>query len=45
VILRGLSEEGWMFLRGNFQLVEKGVMPNSLHILPVVDDTVLDRVI
>ena len=34
-----------MFLRGDTELVVEGVMPDLLHIIPVGDDSVLDRVL
>ena len=40
-----LSEESWVLFRSNSQLVEEGMMPDSFHTLPVVDDTVLDGVL
>ena len=42
---RGLCEEDRVVLRGNTQLVEEGVVPDLLHVVPVRDDTVLDRVL
>jgi hypothetical protein len=40
----GLGEESGVLLRGNSKLVEEGMMPDSFHVLPVVNDTVLDGV-
>ena len=34
-----------MLLRGDTKLVVEGVMPDLLHIIPVGDDTVLNRVL
>jgi len=39
-----LSEEDRVFLRGNAQLIVESVMPDLLHVVPVGDNTVLDRV-
>lgn len=39
-----LSEKYGVLLGGNTQLIVEGVMPNFLHVVPVGDDTVLDRV-
>ena len=40
----GLSQENWMLLGGNTQLIVEGVVPNFLHIIPVGNNSVLDRV-
>merc|ERR1719192_1695940 len=40
-----LSQEDRLFLRGNTELIVEGVMPDLLHIIPVGDDTVLNRVL
>merc|ERR1712054_13983 len=40
-----LSQEDGLFLWGNTELVVEGVMPDLLHIIPVGDDTVLNRVL
>merc|ERR1712242_250069 len=40
-----LSKEDGLFLWGNTELVVEGVMPDLLHIIPVGDDTVLNRVL
>merc|ERR1719343_253763 len=42
-IQRCLSEQNWVFLRGNAQLVIEGMVPNLLHVVPVGNDTMLDR--
>lgn len=34
-----------MFLGGHSQLVEEGMMPDSLHVVPVVHDTVVNGVL
>merc|ERR1719193_510761 len=39
------SKEDGLFLRGNTELIVEGVMPDLLHIIPVGDDTVLNRVL
>ena len=39
------GQQDWMFLWGNSELVVEGVMPDLLHIVPVCDDTVFDRVL
>ena len=39
-----LGEKDWVLLWCNTQFVVEGVMPNLLHVVPVGDDTVLDRV-
>merc|ERR1712026_264148 len=40
-----LSEEDGLFLGGNTEFIVEGVMPDLLHIIPVGDDTVLNRVL
>merc|ERR550534_4710 len=40
-----LSEEDGLFLRGNTELIVEGVVPDLLHVIPVGDDSVLDRVL
>jgi hypothetical protein len=42
---RGLGEEDRVLLRSHTELVVEGVMPDLLHVVPVGDDTVLDRVL
>ena len=44
-IERGLCKEDWMFFRRNAQLIIEGVVPNLLHIVPIGDDTVFDRIL
>jgi hypothetical protein len=39
-----LSEQDGVLLRSDTQLVVEGMMPDLLHVVPVGDDTVLDRV-
>ena len=39
------SEEDGVFLWGDTQLIVKGVVPDLLHVIPVGDDAVLDRVL
>merc|ERR1712158_125053 len=39
-----LSEEDGLFLRGNTEFIVEGVMPDLLHVIPVGDDTVFNRV-
>ncbi len=41
----GLSKEDGVLLGGNTELVEEGVVPDLLHIVPVGDDTVLNGVL
>jgi len=41
----GFSQQDWVLLGGNTQLVVEGVMPDLLHIIPVGDDTVLNWVL
>merc|ERR1712130_135677 len=41
----GLSEEDWVLLRGNAELVVEGVVPDLLHVVPVGDDAMLDGVL
>ena len=41
----GLGKEDGVFLGGNTQLVVEGVVPDLLHVIPVGDDAVLDRVL
>jgi hypothetical protein len=33
-----------VLFRGNSQLVEEGMMPDSLHVIPVVDNTVFNGI-
>merc|ERR1712042_75845 len=40
-----LSEQDRLLLRGNTQLVVEGVVPDLLHVVPVGDDTMLNRVL
>merc|ERR1711868_25788 len=40
-----LSQKDGLFLRGNTELVVEGVVPDLLHIVPVGDDSVLNRVL
>merc|ERR1711922_11494 len=40
-----LSEENRLLLRGNTELVVEGVMPGLFHVIPVGDDTVLNRIL
>merc|ERR1719356_631665 len=40
-----LSEEDWVLLGGNAELVVEGVVPDLLHVVPVGDDAVLDGVL
>ena len=39
-----LSEEDWVFLWSNSELIVEGVMPDLLHIVPVGDDSVFNWV-
>merc|ERR1739848_774454 len=39
-----LSEEDGLFLRGNTEFIVEGVMPDLLHVIPVGDDTMFNRV-
>merc|ERR1712106_531777 len=40
-----LSQKDGLFLRGNTELIVEGVVPDLLHIIPVGDDSVLNRVL
>merc|ERR1711976_129267 len=40
-----LSKEDRLFLGGNTEFIVEGVMPDLLHIIPVGDDTVFNRVL
>merc|ERR1719192_580276 len=40
-----LSEENWVFLGGNTELIVEGVVPDLLHVIPVGDNAVLDGVL
>merc|ERR1711997_1178420 len=42
---RSLGQEDGLLLGGNAELVEECVMPDLLHIIPVGDDSVLNRVL
>uniref|UniRef100_A0AAG5DIC6 Uncharacterized protein n=1 Tax=Anopheles atroparvus TaxID=41427 RepID=A0AAG5DIC6_ANOAO len=44
-VQRGLGQQDRVLLRSHTQLVVEGVVPDLLHIIPVGDDTVLDRVL
>ena len=44
-VKRGLGQKNGVLLRGNTELVVKGVVPDLLHIVPVGDNTVLDGVL
>mmetsp|Transcript_14815 Transcript_14815/g.37149 ORF Transcript_14815/g.37149 Transcript_14815/m.37149 type:complete len:432 (-) Transcript_14815:552-1847(-) len=44
-IMRRLGQKHGMLLGRNAKLVVEGVMPDLLHIIPVGDDAVLDRVL
>merc|ERR1719391_1285804 len=41
----GFSQEDGLFLRGNTELIVEGVMPDLLHIIPVGDDSMFNRVL
>jgi hypothetical protein len=41
---RSLSEENRVFLRSNTKFIVESVMPDLLHVVPVGNDTVLNRV-
>merc|ERR1712026_187012 len=40
-----LSQEDGLLLRGNTEFIVESVMPDLLHVIPVGDDTVLNRVL
>merc|ERR1719436_2257127 len=40
-----LSKEDGLLLRGNTELIVEGVVPDLLHIIPVGDDSMLNRVL
>merc|ERR1719208_113223 len=40
-----LSQEDGLLLGGNTELIEEGVVPDFLHVIPVGDDSVLNRVL
>merc|ERR1719195_1050518 len=40
-----LSKKDGLFLRGNTELIIEGVVPDLLHIIPVGDDSVFNRVL
>merc|ERR1712217_166401 len=40
-----LSQEDGLLLRSNTELIVEGVVPDLLHVIPVGDDTVLNRVL
>merc|ERR1719154_269424 len=40
-----LSQEDGLFLRSNTELIVEGVVPDLLHVIPVGDDSVLNRVL
>merc|ERR1711936_668943 len=40
-----LSEEDGLFLRGNTEFIVEGVVPDLLHVIPVGDDSMLNRVL
>merc|ERR1719323_1996620 len=39
-----LSQEDRLLLRGNTEFIVEGVMPDLLHVIPVSDNTMLNRV-
>ena len=41
----GLSQENWVFLRSNTELVVEGVVPDFLHVIPVGDNAVFNGVL
>jgi len=41
---RSLGEEDWVLFWSNTELVVESVVPNLLHVVPVGDNTVLDRI-
>merc|ERR1712158_197918 len=43
-VKRSFSQEDWLFLRGNTELIVESVMPNFFYVIPVGDDTMLNRV-
>merc|ERR1711964_773618 len=45
VVKGSLSEEDGLFLRGNTELIVEGVVPDLLHVIPISDDSVLNRVL
>jgi len=44
-VQRRLCQQNRMFFRRNTQLVVESVVPNSLHVVPIRHDAVLDRVL
>merc|ERR1740128_545904 len=40
-----LSQQDGLFLRGNTELIVEGMVPDLLHIIPVGDDSMLNRVL
>lgn len=44
-IERSLGQENWVFLGGNTQFVVEGMVPDLFHIIPISDDTMLNRVL
>merc|ERR1719508_703044 len=44
-VQRSLSQEDGLFLRGNTELIVEGVVPDLLHVIPVGDDSMLNRVL
>merc|ERR1712083_256859 len=43
-VKRSFSKEDRLFLRCNTKLIVKSVMPDFLHVVPIGDDTVFNRV-
>merc|ERR1719210_2384225 len=43
-VKRSFCQEDGLFLRSNTELIVEGVMPDLFHVIPVGDDTVLNRV-
>merc|ERR1711877_114579 len=39
------GQKNWMFLGGNTKLIVEGVMPDLLHVIPVGNDSVLNRIL
>uniref|UniRef100_A0A8C0IZE3 Actin n=1 Tax=Chelonoidis abingdonii TaxID=106734 RepID=A0A8C0IZE3_CHEAB len=41
----GFSEQDWVLLRGNPQLIVEGMVPDLLHVIPIGDNAMLDWIL
>ena len=43
-VARGFSKENWVLFRSDTEFIVEGVMPDLLHVVPVGDNSMLDRI-